>query len=193
MNGNPEPNDARRIWLSQTTEGITPPVEEVRRRAARSRAKARRARLTAIVAVAVNFIAVAAVLVAPSGHPARPWLEALQLASLVLWFFYFTPQQAAEWNRLLTLDLDSKRSPCLDFYRRELVIRRDRYRWNLKAVPLVVILLVPFVLRRYLVQAAIMSGLLLVFLTIAYVRKKRDVPRIQAEIADLDAFERQPG
>jgi hypothetical protein len=192
MNGNPEPNDARRIWLSQTTEGFTPPIEEVRRRAARSKAKARRARLTAIVAVTVNFIAVAAVLVAPSGHPARPWLEALQLVSLVVWFIYFTPEQAAEWNRMLTLDLDSRR-PCLDFYRRELVIRRDRYRWNLKVVPLVGILLVPFVYRRYLAQAAILLGLAAAFFIIAYVRKKRDVPRIQSEIADLDAFERQPG
>jgi hypothetical protein len=192
MNGNPEPNDARRIWLSQTTEGITPPIDEVRRRAARSRTTARRARLTAIVAAAVNFIAVAAVLVAPSGHPARPWLEALQLVSLVVWFIYFTPEQAAEWNRMLTLDLDSRR-PCLDFYRRELVIRRDRYRWNLKVVPLVGILLVPFVYRRYLAQAAILLGLAAAFFIIAYVRKKRDVPRIQSEIADLDAFERQPG
>jgi hypothetical protein len=193
MNGNPEPNDARRIWLSQTTEGITPPVEEVRRRAARSRAKARRARLTAIVAVAVNLIAVAAVLVAPSGHPARPWLEALQLTSLIVWFIYFTPEQAAEWNRMLTLGLDSKRSPCLDFYRRELVIRRDRYRWNLKVVPLVGILLVPLLLRRYLAQAAILFVVSAVFFIIAYVRMKREVPRIQSEIAELDAFERQPG
>ena len=192
MNGNPESNDARQIWLTQTTEGITPPVEEVRRRAARSRAKARRARLTAVVAAAVNLVAVAAVLIAPSGHPLRPWLEALQLVSIIAWFIYFTPEQAAEWNRLLTLDLDSKRRPCLDFYRRELVIRRDRYRWNLKVVPLVGILLVPFVYRRYLAQAAILLGLATAFFIIAYVRKNRDVPRIEAEIADLDAFERQP-
>ena len=191
VNGKHEPDDAKELWLTQETDGVTIPVEEMRRRVERSSAMARRTRLTAAAAAGINLLAVASQLLVPSPHPLRPWLFAVQVLSLVVWFLYFTPSQAAEWNRLLTLDLASNRSPCLNFYRRELGIRRDRYRENFRIILLIGILLVPFLLRRYLVQAAILFGLSLAFFLVAYVRMKRELPQIRVEIADLDAFERQ--
>jgi hypothetical protein len=195
MNDHFDSQEAANIWRSQATEGVTFPVDEIRRRIERWKARARLQRIVGRWTAVVNLLVICAV----GLFYENPFTVWLRVASLVLWFVWgMQLTGAGSWmlafppKLFLTLELDATPQPCLEFYRiyvKELERRHNSIRIGLRATPVWGLLGPVFVLVASRVKnpsAAIFLGAtLMVFAIVWYIHLKREYPRIQREIDEL--------
>jgi hypothetical protein len=182
------------LWRSQATAGIAISADEMRQRAVRSRMRENRERVIRIGAVSVWILTtVLELLFLAPVDPLRGWLNGVKLLSIVVWFAFSGPQ-ALERPLIIGLDLGSRlgATSCMDFYRKQLLERRDRLRRQYKGVPILGVFAVAFTVfgARYRELAMIFGALLIVVLAVLYLRLRREYPRVQTELEELDAFAR---
>jgi hypothetical protein len=179
------------LWRSQTTAGVSIDAEEMRKRAARSRMKERRERAIRIGAICVWILTTVLELLLWPGASLRGWLNGTKLVSIVLWFAFSGPQ-ALERPLIIGLDLGGRlgATSCLDFYRKQLLERRDRLRRQFKGIPLLGVFAVAFTVfgARYREIALVFGALLIAVSVVLFLRLRQEYPRLQTELEELDAF-----
>jgi hypothetical protein len=168
-------------------------IDQIRQRARRSKKRERRDQTVRIGAAMLWILSAVASLMLGFPHPLRGWINGIQLLAIVVWFAFSGPQ-ALERPVVMGLQLASNlgATSCLDFYRRELLERRERLRRNFKSVPILAVFAVAFTVfgANYRDLAAFFGSLLIVVLLVLYARLRREYPKIQAELEELDAFSR---
>lgn len=181
------------LWRSQATADIAISADEMRQRAVRSRTKERRERAIRIGAVCVWGLTTVLELLLWPGGAMRGWLNGIKLISIVTWFAMSGPQ-ALEGPFIIGLDLGRRlgATSCLDFYRKQLLERRDRLRRQFKSVPILGVFAVAFTVfgARYRELAVVFGALLIAVSVVFFLRLRREYPRIQTELEELDAFVR---
>lgn len=197
MNDSFDNSEAGNIWRNQTTEGITLSASEIRKRVEHLKSKSRRERLIRISAATAGLLTWIGMLLL-GDNPFRVWFY---VAGMVSYMVLLTqlPGMAASYlfsKRLVTLELTSRSKPCLDFYQKEMELRRASLRdsrTSMAIAGLVGLFLLLFGSRDLSRDPliAICLGLSMMIAAILwYYRMKRDSPRIQREIEELESFRR---
>jgi uncharacterized membrane protein YfcA len=189
----PEFTDPRDIWQNQPTESFRMSAHELRNRAGRRETKSR---VEALWAVALGFIL--AFLFAWSAATAANNVTGIGWGLLSLWSLLFARQaRMALWPGALAPD--APLSATVSFYRAILEKRRDFERdiWR-RSGALFLILGLAIVLAPPLVQSPKSSlkalpffVLLAVWLALYFPLRKRQRQKLQQEIDQLRAFERE--
>jgi len=192
MNDTFDNQEATNVWRQQTTEGLILPVDEIRKRAKNSKARARRQVHVRRGAVAVGLLVwIGMILVGDS--PYHVWFNVAGIVAYVVLLTQLQDTAATHASkRLLILDLTSTPAPCLDFYRTELEVRLDSLRRSRGAMIIVGLIgLAPVLLLGKNSVIAIPMGLgLLLVAAVWYYRRTQEIPRIQLEMDELKAFTR---
>ncbi len=187
-------NDPRDIWQNQATEPFRASVDELRRKAKRWQTRARDKTFFSIILGLALSSAVA--IIAITGRDVIPRLGA---ALLSLWSVYFA-YQAHRWLWPDRLEPHASASASLQFYRRELERRRDynKHLWRRAGLTFcflgLALMVVPGVIKgfhipRLLVNFVPFFVLLIAWLVMFFLMRKRQQGELQREIDELRAFE----
>ena len=192
MNDSFDPQDPLNVWRQQATDGLTITAGVIQKRALHSKARARRrdnVRKGAAVLALLGWIGM--ILVGDS--PYDVWFKVIGVVAYVVLLTQM-PGMAAEYASsrfLVTVDLTSTPLTCVDFYRKQLEVRRDSLPHGSTALLYVVLLGVALNFLGPNRSIAVPMGLaLMVFGTAWYWHMRREIPRIQMEIDELEAFTR---
>jgi hypothetical protein len=169
-------------------------VEEIRKRAEQSKVQAHRERSISIGALATILIASVVNILLPTPHPLRAWVLGLEMVAWTVWFIYLQPPSLSNSSSsIMTLDLSSKSTSCLEFYRRELESRQERAKRGYRVIASLGVFVIAFLLFGIAYRSAVLPLclLMLVALVIQYLRLKWDGPKVDAELRDLEAFQRR--
>jgi hypothetical protein len=193
-------DDISEIWRDQATAGVEISLEEVRKRVRRSKARTRRMGIIGMTAVIGNLLLMVTDLVFFYQSPLSPWFKVGQIALWLVAGRYLGRSVIADPGRILTLNLGGPSTPCLSFYRQQLQAHRDSLRqgrgitFGAGICGLILSVLAsayPHFGRHP--EALLPLGLVLMiggFLWYALLR--REYPRIQAELDELESFSGPP-
>jgi len=112
------------MWKDQPARGIVPSSEEIEKRAAAAKARARREGMIALTAALLNLGLHAAAL---TYTEARVALQIAEFACWIVFLIYFRPHVSGH-PLIIGLGLHSKAETCIDFYGKELAVQLRRYR-----------------------------------------------------------------
>lgn len=195
MGNEPPTNDPMNIWQSQPTEPSKMTLEEIRRKAQELQTKTRREFL-ANAAMSLALIAFCAWSFAKSNSGVQRTGFALAIAWSVI-----AQHPGYRRMRSATLAGDAALASSLEFYRRELERRRDQFRqpWRWFLGPILIAIgsfLLPAVMgviRNPDLFPNMVPFLVLfsVWIAIFFTKTNREVRRLQREIDELNALERE--
>jgi hypothetical protein len=195
-------NDFPEIWQSQSTTGGKVPREQFLRRLERSKSRGRRRHYSVLAILLLGFAGPIALTLFPSHPRILLWACALDFMAWVLWCWY-SPK---DWlvlrsespmvdRNLITLDLDGRTTPCLDFYRRELKGHYDAVRLGRGVVVASILAGLVFIPVAWMLQGNVLSPMLwtagLVFAiggALRYLYLRREYPNVHAEFQDAERF-----
>jgi hypothetical protein len=191
MISEPPNYDPITVWQSQT-EHSTPALEDVLKRAHQFKAKDRRA---AFIFGAAFILHIAISLTEDfAGVEGRLWwVGVIRFALLTVWVYYL-PFRTFGTNNSSPISLRvAAMTPVLDFYRRELVRRRDYFRDDYRGVLQLVLLGAAFIIYSvfYPRLFLVFSIPLAVWTVLLYKRRKDELPQIQREIETLDRLQKE--
>lgn len=193
-------DDFSEIWQNQSTLGAKISLEEVRKRVRRSKARTKRMGIIGMTAIIGNLLLMVTDLVFFYQSPLSPWFK---VGQMILWLIvgrYLGRSVITDPGRILTLNLGGRSTPCLSFYRQQLQAHRDSLRqgrgimFGAGICGLILSVLAsayPHFGRHP--EALLPLGLVLTiggFLWYGLLR--RESPRIQAELDELEAFSGAP-
>jgi hypothetical protein len=189
-------NDPRKIWQDQPTERIKMSLDDIRRKAQKLHAKAR---MAAIAWIGIGIFLSAAF--GRSSAHARELLPRMGWGVLSLWGLYGA-WQAYQWIWPGRLAADATLATSLDFYRKELERQRDygRQIWRRSGVAAAflgaALVVAPGLIQvvktpALLPNVAPFFVLLFVWLVSFLVLRARKQQKLQQEIDELNAMERE--
>jgi purine-cytosine permease-like protein len=189
-------NDPRKIWQDQPTERIKMSLDDIRRKAQKLHAKAR---MAAIAWIGIGIF-LSAAFGLNSAH-AREMLPRVGWGVLSLWGLYGA-WQAYQWIWPGRLAADATLATSLDFYRKELERQRDygRQIWRRSGVAAAflgaALVVAPGMIQvvktpALLPNVAPFFVLLFVWLVSFLVLRARKQQKLQQEIDELNAMERE--
>src|SRR5688572_11799396 len=117
-------NDPRAIWQNQTTEGVTLSVPEIQHRAKRLERQMNQGIRIMWGAFALH-VAVDAFGRAPAIQEFSAWWGLLDLVTLMMFLLYWPYQYARRSDWPPSVVPSASPLPGLDYYRRQLITRRD--------------------------------------------------------------------
>lgn len=188
-------SDPKKIWQDQPTEPIKMSLEEIRRKARKFQAKGR---LKVLAAMVIGpFVCVASAHMAAGVQDVVPRIG---WGVLSLWGLYGA-YATYKWIWPRRLAEDATLSTSLDFYRSELERRRDyeRHIWRRSGLTFcfagVALALIPELIPaletpRLLLNAAPFFVLLVIWFVLFFFIRKRNRLKLQREIDELNALER---
>jgi hypothetical protein len=187
------PNDLlQQLWQDQPTESVSMPLNEIRRKAEELQTKGR---LKALVSIVLGLLM--CVVFARAFARQHNTIARLGYGVLVFSCILFAVQ-SYKWVWPGRLASDAAQQTCLSFYRRELEKRRDYtlHIWSRSGLlvmftGLAVLVIPPLVTApRYLPKAAPLFILLAVWFAIFLPKRKREQQKLQRELDELNALER---
>lgn len=189
-------NDPRSIWRNQPTEPLKMSADELRRKAQRRQRKARFAALFSIIVGLILFVFFARAFV-----KIHELIPRIGFGLISFWCIYFA-YQAYRWVWPGRLAPDAALNTTLQSYRSELEKQRDygRHIWRRAGLTFcflgVAMLIVPEMVKslhnpRLLVNVAPVSVLLAIWFATFFFIRKRQQQKLQREIEELHAFERE--
>jgi hypothetical protein len=188
------------IWQEQGTAGMTISVEELRARAHRLQAGLKR-RHRVQVSTLFLLLLIACLNLLFWGNPITAWFRAAQFVLYVIVFIYMAVPWAkkapATEGRILTLNMLAVATPCVEFYRNELETRRETLRHSRRLAPVLMVIGASFALfgtqsSRNQLPVAVGGSAAMIVALVWYLKARREFPRVQAELADLEATAPQP-
>jgi hypothetical protein len=184
-------DDPKTIWQNQTIQGASVTVEQLRDRAQTLDRKMRRGTFIGGMSFVLHLLC--HVLQQVVDRPEfTGWIGVVEVGTLAIVLLYWPFQYASLANRPLSVVPHAGAAPGLEFYRRQLELRRD---WFPEYYPsgftpiLIGFIFVIHTLRypAYMIPIGVLWTVVGVFL---YVRKRRERPVILRELEELNAFRR---
>jgi hypothetical protein len=185
------PSDPKIVWQNLRTEGETMSAQEVRMKAEKLALEIRRDTIAGFAFA--SALTIASMIALWFRLPEAGWPERIivTIIAVLLWSGAFR-------NDILNrrrLPQDLQIATCLEFYRRELQLRRDYFRkapWIIGTVMLIAIVLYVTAilpLNPALSDLLLYPFALLLLILIALLLWRRQVRRLQAELDALDRFQ----
>ena len=188
-------DDFSELWQSQSTGGTRISLEEVRKRVQRLKAKTARMRTLAMAAAVGNMLLIVVDDVFFFENPLGIWFRAAQIVIWIIWLRYLARSVIPAPSRVLPLNLRSNSTPCLNFYRQQLQTHRNSLRQGRgvtcgAGVVGVFLIALSSVYRIGRHSEVFMPlGIVLSVGGFAwYLLLRREYPRIQAELEELETF-----
>ena len=189
-----DPLEPLNVWKQQATDGLTMTARVIRKRALHSKARARRQDNVRKGAAILGLLCWSIGMILVDDSPYDAWFKVIAVVAYAVLLIQMPGMAAEHASRklLITLDLTSTPVPCVDYYRKQLEVRRDSVPHGSAALLYVVLLGVAAL--KFLGpnrSIAVPIGLALVVIGAAwYWHMRREIPRIQMEIDELEAFTR---
>ena len=188
-------DDFSELWQSQTTGGTRISLEEVRNRLQRLKERTKRTSIIAITAAVGNLLLIVVDDVFFFEKPLGVWFKAAQIVSWIIWCRYLGRTVIPAPGRILSLNLGARSTPCLNFYRQQLQAHRNSllqgrgvtFGAGIVGVCLIALASVYRIGRHP--EVFMPLGLVLTvggFLW--YLLLRREHPKIQTELEELEAF-----
>jgi hypothetical protein len=196
-------NDFPEIWQSQSTTGRKMPREEFLRRLERSRARGWRRHYTVLAILLLGLGSSIASSFLWGSHPRIVlWSVAFEVLAFAFYCWYLPTD--IWWMRSespmvdrspITLNLDGRATPCLDFYRQELKAHHTTVKYGRSvvlgsAIVGLFLILIAWMFRDIAVHPALLTvGLVLAIGgTLRYLYFVREYPKVGAEFQDAETF-----
>ena len=180
------------IWQEQPTTGLVISVEALRQRASRLNKRLTWLRRASVLTwIGIGIGALANLLF--SQKQMTPWFDAAQIVFYVLIIicspWIFQKQLRNTETKVSNLNTLAASTPCFEFYRRQLEGRQADLKNGRRVAPFMIFAGVMLTLSGPQGPLPkILAGTIVAILSAAwYVRMRREEPRIQAELASLEA------
>jgi hypothetical protein len=167
-------------------------MHDLQRRSENFEAQHRRGHLIFVTAITLHL----AVSLLPNltGLPTSLWwVGVIRFALLIIWVSFIPFKQETDNHLSLGFLSAAADTPVFDFYRRQLVRRRDYFQDNSRRTIQIVVFGLSFVLYSAVYpRLFILFGLpLLFFALLVYKRRKFELPKIQQELQLLDRWRKE--
>jgi tellurite resistance protein TehA-like permease len=188
-----EPPNYDPVALWQKHSEFTPPsLQDMRRRADNFDAEIRRGRMIFATALVLHL----AMSLLPNLTGLRTsfwWFGVIQFALLITWVTFIPFRNGMNNQFSLRFLISAADTPVFDFYRRQLIRRRDYFQDDARRTVQIIVLGFNFILYSVVYpKLFIVFGLpLLFFALLLYKRRKFELPKIQQELQLLDRWRKE--